>query len=421
MVGDMSETNRLVSNSEGDTRMTRCPAHIVMASIPAHGHVNPSLAVITELVARGHRVSYVNDPSFAGVVASTGATLVPYRTELPFDGDPAGWPQDPVAVQDVFLDDALAMTPVLQELFAGDRPDLVLYDIGAYAARAVAEAHGVPVLQLSPTMVGWEGIEEDLAEVFDAIRTGPGGPEHYRRFEEWLAATGAVVRDVERFKNRPDRAIALIPRALQPNADRVDPGRITFVGQCFGDRSHQGGWQRPAGAERVLLVSLGSAYTDRPAFYRECLEAFGGLPGWHVVLQIGKHTDEAALGEVPANVEVHRWVPQFDVLAQADAFVTHAGTGGASEGMFHGVPMIAVPQAVDQFANADSLVALGVARRLDTEDATAAALRAALLELTADPGTAGRLAGLSEQARAEGGTARAADLVEAGLERAAAV
>ncbi|MFB7476133.1 macrolide family glycosyltransferase [Kitasatospora sp. NPDC056184] len=398
--------------------MTRRSAHIVMASIPAHGHVNPSLAVIAELVARGHRVSYVNDPSFAGTVAAAGAALVPYPTALPLADDPSGWPEDPVAVQDVFLDDAVAMTPVLQKLFAEDRPDLVLHDIGAFAARAVAEAHGVPLVQLSPTMVGWEGFEQDMAELFEALRTGPGGPEHYRRFGDWLADTGAAVRDVDRFKNRPDRALALIPRALQPNADRVDTGRITFVGQCFGDRSHQGRWQRPEGAEKVLLVSLGSAFTDRPAFYRACVEAFGGLPGWHVVLQIGQHTDPAALGEVPANVEVHRWVPQFDVLAQADAFVTHAGTGGAGEGLFHGVPMIAVPQAVDQFANADSLVALGVARRLDTEDATAAALRAALLELVGDPEVADRLAALRAEARAEGGTARAADLVEAELRRA---
>jgi len=37
----------------------------------------------------------------------------------------------------------------------------------------------------------------------------------------------------------------------------------------------------------------------------------------------------------------------------ASLFVTHAGTGGCSEGLFHGVPMIAVSQAVDQFSNAE--------------------------------------------------------------------
>jgi UDP:flavonoid glycosyltransferase YjiC (YdhE family) len=74
--------------------------------------------------------------------------------------------------------------------------------------------------------------------------------------------------------------------------------------------------------------------------------------------------------------------------------------------------MIAVPQAVDQFANADRLVELGVARRIDTADATAAALRAALIELTTDPEVARRLALLRADARAEGGTSRAADLIE---------
>ncbi len=165
----------------------------------------------------------------------------------------------------------------------------------------------------------------------------------------------------------------------------------------------------------MLLVSLGSAYTRQVEFYRRCVAAFGGLPGWHVVLQIGKYTDPTDLGEVPANVELHSWVPQLAILEQADAFVTHAGMGGSSEGLSTGVPMIAVPQGVDQFTNADRLVELGVAKRLDTADATADALRRALLDLTADPEVAARSAQLREQARAEGGTTRAADLIEAEL------
>lgn len=394
--------------------MTRS-AHILMVSIPAHGHVNPSLAVITELVARGHRVSYVNDASFRETVESTGAAFVPYPTTLPLGDDPNSWTDDPVGLQELFLEDALAMWPVLLAAFADDRPDLVLTDIAGFAGRALGERLGVPVVQLSPTYVGWEGFEEDLAEVFEAIRNGKGGAEYYRRFADWLAEAGATERDVDAFKARPQRAIALIPRALQPNADRVDEQRITFVGPCFGDRGLQGEWRRPEGAEKVLLVSLGSAYTNQPAFYRACVRAFGDLPGWHTVLQVGKHTDLADLGEVPDTVEVHRWVPQLSVLAQADAFVTHAGMGGSSEGLFHAVPMIAVPQGVDQFANADALVAHGVARRLDTDQATPEALRAALLELVGDPAVAERLRELSAAGRAEGGTARAADLIEAEL------
>ncbi|WP_433393857.1 nucleotide disphospho-sugar-binding domain-containing protein [Micromonospora sp. KLBMP9576] len=86
--------------------------------------------------------------------------------------------------------------------------------------------------------------------------------------------------------------------------------------------------------------------------------------------------------------------------------------GGSSEGLFAGVPMIAVPQAVDQFMNADRLVELGVARRVDTPHATAETLRAALVDLVGDAEVARTSALLRAEVRTEGGTSRAADLIE---------
>jgi MGT family glycosyltransferase len=210
---------------------------------------------------------------------------------------------------------------------------------------------------------------------------------------------------------RPERSIVLIPRALQPNADRVG-SQYTFVGPCLAPRPEQGEWTRPAGAEKVLLVSLGSAFTDHPDFYRRCIAAFGDLPGWHVVLQIGKHVDPAVLGDVPESVEVHSWVPQLAILEQADAFLTHAGMGGSSEGLWTGTPMIAAPQAVDQFGNADALVAAGVARRVESDTVTADELRAALLELTGSADVAARSAEIRTELREQGGTAGVVELIE---------
>jgi MGT family glycosyltransferase len=202
---------------------------------------------------------------------------------------------------------------------------------------------------------------------------------------------------------------------MQPNAERVDPAVHSFVGPVLGDRSHQGSWTRPPGADRVLLVSLGSEFTDHPDFYRRCVEAFGDLPGWHTVLQVGRHIDLDALGEVPAAVEVHRWVPQLAVLEQVDAFLTHAGMGGSSEGLHSGTPMIAAPQAADQFDNADRLVELGVARRVDSATVTAEQLRTTLLDLVADPRVRERADAVRREVRRDAGADRAADLVEAEL------
>jgi MGT family glycosyltransferase len=387
-------------------------AHIAMVGIPAPGHVNPSLEIIRALAARGHRVTYANDPGFADVVRGVGAELVPYTSTLPFFRDES-WDGDAIDALTIFLDDAIAMLPQLRTAYEDDRPDLFLYDIGGAPARILGRQWGIPAIQLSPTFVAWEGYEQDMAEMVDGMRADPRGAAYFARMREWLAVNGLPAD--ESWMGRPERGLVLVPRALQPHADRVDEERFTFVGPCFGDRAHREGWERPAGAESVLLVSLGSAFTDHPDFYRRCVAAFGDLPGWHVVLQIGKFVDPADLGELPDSVEVHPWVAQLAILEQADAFVTHAGMGGSTEGLWTGTPMIAAPQATDQFANADALVAAGVARRVDSETVTAAELRGALLDLTGSAAVAARSAEIRRELREDGGVARATELIEAAL------
>ncbi|MFF9012262.1 macrolide-inactivating glycosyltransferase [Streptomyces sp. NPDC014870] len=391
------------------------PAHIAMFSIAAHGHVNPSLEVIRELVDRGHRVSYAIPAAFAEKVAATGATPVVYTSTLPTDDDPDAWGTELIDHIEPFLADGIQALPQLAEAFEADRPDLVLHDITAYPAPVLAQRWGVPVVGLWPNFVPWEGYEQEVAEpMFAELKASERGKAYYARFENWLAEHG-VDTHPDRLVARPRRALALIPSALQPNADRVDGSVFTFVGACQGERADQGEWHRPEGAEKVLLVSMGSAFTKLPDFYRTCVAAFGDLPGWHVVLQIGAFVDPAELGEIPANVEVDSWVPQLAILKQADAFITHAGAGGSQEGLATATPMVAVPLATDQFGNADMLQSLGVARRLEMAEVTAELLRASVFALVDDPEVAVRAKEVQERMAAEGGTRRAADLIEAEL------
>ncbi len=392
------------------------PAHIAMFSIAAHGHVNPSLEVIRELVARGHRVTYAVPPAFADKVAATGAEVKPWHSTLPSpDADPSAWGTTLLDNVEPFLDDAIQALPQLIEAYDGDEPDLVLHDIASYPARVLAHRWGVPAVSLSPALVAWDGYEEEVAEpMWAEPKKTARGQAYYARFEAWLRENG-ITEHPDPFAGRPARSLVLIPKALQPNADRVDESVYTFVGACQGDRAAEGTWTRPTEAGKVVLVSLGSAFTKQPEFYRACVRAFAGLPGWHLVLQVGRHVDPAELGDVPANVEVRSWVPQLTILKQADLFVTHAGAGGSQEGLATATPMIAVPQAADQFGNAEMLQALGVARHLPTREATAEALRETALALLDDPEVARRLKEVQASMAQEGGTRRAADLIEAEL------
>ncbi|WP_214406837.1 macrolide family glycosyltransferase [Pseudonocardia lacus] len=386
-------------------------SHVLMVGVGAHGHTNPHLPVVAELVERGHRVSYAIPAPFAEAVAATGADPLVITSTLPDETRDEQWPTDPVTGMGLFLDDAVLVLPQLEAALADDRPDVVLYDIGGYAGRALAHRWGVPLVQLSPSIVAWEGYEEDMAEALAFLRE-PDGIAYAERFDGWLRGLGIDMPWTE-FSGRPPRCVVLVPKVMQPHADRVDESVYTFVGPGL-DRRREAAWPEPD--RPLLLVSLGSAYTDRVDFYRDCVAAFGDLDR-RVVIAIGRHVDPVAVGPVPPNVELHPWVPQFAVLARASAFVTHAGMGGCSEGLYQGVPMVAVPQAVDQPGNAAMLEALGVGVTVPPESVTPAVLRDAVLSLIGSPEVAARSAALRDELRAAGGARAAADVVEAQLPR----
>ncbi|MGW0435786.1 macrolide family glycosyltransferase [Micromonospora sp. NPDC003197] len=387
--------------------------HIAMVGSTTPSHIYPSLALIRELVDRGHRVTYAVGEPLTGLVAPTGAEPISHPSILP-QGDTA-WPEDPGTAMRVFLDEGIAVLPRLTARYDTDRPDLVLYDIGGLPGPLLGVRYGVPAVQLSPTMVAWDGYEEDMAEVLTAIYESPSGRDYYATLGQWLVENG-IHADPRWHLAHPEHVLSLIPRVMQPHAERV-PDSVRFVGPCLDPaRLADASWAPPASGRRVLLVSFGTAYNDQLPVYRACLSGFADSP-WHVVLAIGDKVDPADLGPLPENVEVHRRVPQLAVLAHASAFVTHAGMGGCTEALWFGVPTVAIPQAVDQFGNANLLVANGVGRQLSADKVTAATLRAAVDAVADDPRLRQRLAEIQAEVRANGGLRHAADAVETFLDQ----
>ena len=51
--------------------------NIAFFCIPAHGHTNPTLAVVRELTARGHTVRYYTTEAFRAKIEAAGAVFVP--------------------------------------------------------------------------------------------------------------------------------------------------------------------------------------------------------------------------------------------------------------------------------------------------------------------------------------------------------
>lgn len=310
----------------------------------------------------------------------------------------------------MFLDDHVHVLPQIRAALDADPPDIVLYDIGGLAGPVAADLWGVASAQLSPSAVAWDGYHEDMAEVLEPIYGSPPGQKYLRDFDAWLASAGTSLT-FDDVTGVPRRCLVLIPRVMQPNSDRVDAVRYRFVGPCIDPRRENADdWTPPAGDGPLALMAFGTAYTDRIDLYRNVIGALDGT-GWRLVIATGRVAPDE-LGDVPGWVQVRKAVPQPAVLRVADAFVTHAGMGSCTEGLWYGVPMLAIPQAVDQPSNADQLEAIGAGRHLTGVSPSPGQIRDAFLEVAADSQIRLRLKAIRDELHRVGGPGHAADAVE---------
>ncbi len=384
--------------------------HIAVVAASAPSHMHPHLAVVRELVQRGHRVSYLVSSHLAGLARTTGAGVVGCTSVLPgAPGAPAEWPSDDVVGMRLFLDEAVHVLPQLHEALDADRPDIVLYDIGGMAGPVAAEHWGVPAVQVSPSMVAWDTYHQDMAEVLEPILTSPGYRAYRTAFGDWLAQTRTSLT-FEQVTGEPRRCLVMIPRAMQPHAEKVGD-RYRFVGPCIDpQREDPGDFAAPPGDGPLAMLAFGTAYTDRIDVYRNVIDALDGT-GWRLVIATGRVAPDR-FGAVPDWVQLGETVPQPAVLRVADAFVTHAGMGSCTEALWYAVPMVAIPQAVDQPFNAAKLETLGVGRHLTADLPSPTEIRDAIRYVATDPDVRQRIDAIRDELHSAGGPTHAADAVE---------
>ncbi|RAS58100.1 MGT family glycosyltransferase [Lentzea atacamensis] len=359
-------------------------AHIAIFLMPERGHVHPALGLIAELVRRGHRVSCPVPAPFTAAVTECGATAVPCTTTLPKE-----LPESLYDAAQLALAEAESALPRLEPVFRADPPDLVLWDIAAWAGGVIAHRLGVPHLLLESFLTSnshWSlGASMMPARTFDSAAI---------RF--FTGVQGFFGCALPEFVSGARRRIGLFPREFQPEGDTFDE-RFAFTGPCLTERAFQGTWTPPCDSP-VVLATTG---------VRTCAEAARGRP-WHLVTK-GRVRHPAP------NVEVHDDVPQLAVLEHASVFITRGGLSGVMEAMHHGVPMIVVPHMADQRFNGQRVEELGLGVLLDT--VTEESVRSLVSQLASDSAIAARVKDMQRMIQRAGGSTVAADVVEEELTR----
>ena len=325
---------------------------ILLASTRGAGHIGPMVPFALACKRAGHDVL---------VAAPHSAWAHVARAKLPFAGvdDPPADELDPIWARVRAAEAGEADRIVLDEVFAGSfarsafpgmlalvrrwRPDVILRETLEYASLLAAELTGVPALQIECFLAAPEALE--ITQALDRLRREFGVP------------AGA----------HDPRYLTLSPRSL----DSGRPGALRFRAPVAHAQPLPEWWN--GSRAPLVYVSFGSAAAGNgyyPELYREAAHALDDLDV-RVLMTLGIEVDPDALGPVPANVHVERWVPQAQVMAQAAAMIGHGGSGSTLAAMAAGMPLGVLPLFADQERNARRVAEIGAGLHLERVSAQA--------------------------------------------------
>jgi MGT family glycosyltransferase len=391
-------------------------AKALFLSLPLHGHVNPSIPLVRELVDRGDAVTYYTAEAFASRIEQTGAKYRPYHnaflagiTNLPERMDQLAWLLMRTTAE--VLDDELTD-------FRREEPDYVICDASAPWGKCVAELLGVPVV----TSVATFAFNRHVMAFGVSHGVRPKSLRILLSKVRHMAKAIAVRRNIRRVHRisgpglmeltfgRSDMTIVYTSRQFQPCQGTFDE-RFQFVGPSIAPRpeSVTFPWDQVR-HPTIVYVSLGTLFNTDASFYRTCFAALRE-EDCQVVLSTGSEVRVEDIGPPPLNFVVQPYVPQLEVLRRAAAFVTHGGMNSVSESLGLGVPVVVIPQMSEQEIVGRRAEQLGAGLVLPRTDMAVESLRAAVRRVLSDGSYRHQAAQVGEGFRASGGVGRAADAI----------
>ena len=385
-------------------------ATIVFFCIPAHGHTNPTLNVVRELTARGHRVVYYSYDEFREKIEDAGAEFISCNgldAQLHLTKEEGAKIGADLALSTrVLVDTTLSLDEPVCRAMERLSPDCIVADSMAVWGKAVAKKLGIPFVCSTTTFA----FNKESAKIM---------PHSLRETLSMILSLGKVNAQVKRLRQAgyPVKSVLdligsdeSVPTVVytsplfQPCAETF-PEHFAFVGPSI----------RPARSqvaktgEKLVYISMGTVNNDMLPLYRACVQAVKGTL-WQVILSVGDQVDREELGTLPDNVAVFSSVDQIAVLQKADVFLTHCGMNSASEGLYFGVPLVMLPQTSEQSGVAARAEQLGAGLRL--RKTTPDAIRAALEKAMDDPSYRENAEKIGASFRASGGAKAAADCIE---------
>jgi len=343
---------------------------IVFFCIPAHGHTNPTLAVVRELVSRGYQVWYYSYNMMREKIESAGAIFVSCDN---YDMEQRLSPKDAVRVgknlafaTKILVDTTLALDDKVCQEMSELKPDCIVADSMALWGKAVARKLGIPFVSSTTTFAfnqhSAKVMKQGIGDLVKMLFSIPQTTKQIKR----LQSKGYPVKNLLDIIGNDDdtHTIVYTSTEFQPCSETFSD-KYAFVGPLV----------RPATMkvektkDKLIYISMGTVNNNMMALYKRCLSVFADTD-YQVIMSVGNLVSIKEFGLLPENISVFTHVDQIAVLQQADVFVSHCGMNSVSESLYFGVPLIMLPQTAEQNGVAERVYQLGAGIKLNKSDAS---------------------------------------------------
>ena len=323
-------------------------AKIVFFCIPAHGHTNPTLEVVRELVSLGHEVLYYSYNMLQEKIEATGAKFIScddYNMEQKLS------PREIVRIgkdlafsTKILVDTTLALDEMVCEEMEKMRPDCIVADSMAIWGKCVAMKLGIPFVSSTTTFAfnqhSAKIMKQSIWQILKMIFSMGKIQNDIKR----LQAKGYPINnvlDIIQNNDSVDTVVYTSPE-FQP-ASETFSDKYVFVGPSI----------RPAVSqiekthEKLIYISMGTVVNNNVKFYHDSIKAFANT-NYQVIMSVGNLVDMKEFENLPENINVYQSVDQIAVLSKADVFISHCGMNSVNESLYYGVPLVMYPQTPEQ-------------------------------------------------------------------------
>ena len=341
---------------------------IVFFCIPAHGHTNPTLGVVKELVSRGHQVWYYSYNIMREKIESAGATFIScddYDTEQKLSAkDSTRVGKDLAFSTKILVDTTLALDDKVCKEMAELKPDCIVADSMALWGKAVALKLGIPFVSSTTTFAFNQHsariMKQGLKDLFKMMISIPKTTKQIKRLQDKGYPVKSILDIIASDDNT--HTIVYTSSEFQPCSETFSE-KYAFVGPSIRSANEEIEKKR----DKLIYISMGTVNNDMMPFYKACISALRDTD-YQVIMSVGNLVSIEDFGELPENISVYSHVDQIAVLKKADVFVSHCGMNSVSESLYFEVPLVMLPQTSEQKGVAERVSQLGAGIKVDKLD-----------------------------------------------------